>query len=45
MICNKTTLPSDYHPAFKETLTIRLSDPETGEILTTADRTMIYKYY
>lgn len=38
-------LSSEYHPAFKETLTIRLSDPETGEILTTADRTMIYKYY
>lgn len=38
-------LSSEYRPAFGETLTVRLSDPETGEILTTADRTMIYKYY
>lgn len=38
-------LSSEYRPAFGETLTIRLSDPETGEVLTTADRTMIYKYY
>lgn len=38
-------LTSEYRPAFGETLTIRVSDPETGEILTTADRTMIYKYY
>lgn len=38
-------LSSEYRPAFGETLTIRVSDPETGEVLTTADRTMIYKDY
>lgn len=38
-------LSSEYRPAFGETLTIRVSDPETGEIITTADRTMIHKYY
>lgn len=43
MICNKTALSSDYRPACGETMTVRLTAPETGEILTEKEIALKYK--